>query len=461
MEVVFQAYQKRHAKLPKLPLLVKGLSKRESFSLLAADNELKRLVPLLAKKSGRILLEFCIFEQEEALFRSEILITKESQIHLLLLVEELLDSEFPEESKDEKKELMEQLIAAYEAEKSQPVEELPNQEESTVEVSEEEQEQTSIFAILAEGTDQSERAFENSQQSDSWIEPTKKEHSSSLSDRRQEPIQATKGNQRIQKRPVRKTKPSNEKREKPARRKGGLAKRRDLESDRRVAWRKIVWILGISLLFAAGSVGILFKSGLLGTANQVPSYETLIKKKNYDSALEEYPKKEKQLVTLLYKKQDKQSLKKLATAQHSDLAYFYLTFLKEDWEEVTKMTDIPQDATVQAMKGYAYLQEDQLTEAEIINRSIHSDVLAKQIVLKKKDLAYEAIHQENLGKAEEINNEIEDKQLTEDLVVAKSTMDLLKKYQADMRNTQLSVSDQQEAKENYQLWRKNLQQIGH
>ncbi|EOS7770578.1 hypothetical protein E5K28_RS13755, partial [Enterococcus hirae] len=67
---------------------------------------------------------------------------------------------------------------------------------------------------------------------------------------------------------------------------------------------------------------------------------------------------------------------------------------------------------------------------------------------------------QDITSAENINKEINDHDLKEDIEVAKSIINLLKKYKADQENTQLSEDERKEAKKNYEIWSENLKQLG-
>ncbi|EMF0131585.1 hypothetical protein OSF84_002785, partial [Enterococcus hirae] len=149
-----------------------------------------------------------------------------------------------------------------------------------------------------------------------------------------------------------------------------------------------------------------------------------------------------------------------ADTKHSKLALFYWSFLNKKWESVTEINGISQDTTIQAMKGYAYLAQGKLEEAELINEVLKNSTLEEQIDQFKKQLAYEKLRNQDITSAENINKEINDHDLKEDIEVAKSIINLLKKYKADQENTQLSEDERKEAKKNYEIWSENLKQLG-
>ena len=87
----------------------------------------------------------------------------------------------------------------------------------------------------------------------------------------------------------------------------------------------------------------------------------------------------------------------------------------------------------------------------MINKEIKSELLANQINKKQVDLAYKALRKD-VGKAESINKTLQNAELAEDIDVAKSILNLLKKYEEDKKNANLSSKEREEAEENYHMW---------
>jgi uncharacterized protein YjaG (DUF416 family) len=186
----------------------------------------------------------------------------------------------------------------------------------------------------------------------------------------------------------------------------------------------------------------------------------LLKKREYLEAYEQYPEKEGVLVETLYTDKNREVLEELSSKEKSKLADFYLNFLEENWEKVTSMKDVKLNETVQAMRGYAYLKQEKVTEAEIINKEIQNETLTEQINTQKKVEAYQLLKKKDVEAAEKINSTIKDTELTEDIKVTKSIPNLLNKYQSDRNNKELSDSERKEADENYKMWEENLKQLG-
>ena len=193
---------------------------------------------------------------------------------------------------------------------------------------------------------------------------------------------------------------------------------------------------------------------------ETSTYQVLLKEKRYDELVEKYPSKQEEVLTLLFDKKDKGALKKIAQKEHFPLAIFYFSFLDKDWATVTTLKNLPQDSDIVAMKGYAFLKQGKVEEAKLINQEIKNKTLGAQILSYQKDQAYAFIHKQELSHAEQLNQEIHDSQLAEDIKIAKSIVNLLQKYQNDQKNTNLPASEREEAAKNYDIWKKNLQQVG-
>ncbi|MBO6338644.1 hypothetical protein [Enterococcus faecalis] len=196
------------------------------------------------------------------------------------------------------------------------------------------------------------------------------------------------------------------------------------------------------------------------TAKKDISFEQLLSDQKFYNAIKAYPEKEQEIVEEAYRKEDKKSLEQLTEESKTELPSFYLAFLENDWKTVTSLKNLPQDSDILAMKGYAFLKQGKLEEAKLINKEMENKTLANQIKDYQKDQAYQAIHKEDIANAEKINKEINDPQLSEDIKIAKSIVNLLKKYQTDQNNKGLSENERKEASKNYELWKKNLQQVG-
>ncbi|MBO0455810.1 hypothetical protein JZO77_03530 [Enterococcus hulanensis] len=213
-------------------------------------------------------------------------------------------------------------------------------------------------------------------------------------------------------------------------------------------------------LVTIGSFAFIWFNGATSKADQSESYEVLLKKREYLEAFEQYPKKEAVLIEGLYTEKNQEALEELASKGDSKLSEFYLNFLEENWMAVTAMKGVKLSETVQAMRGYAYLKQNKLAEAEIINEEIQNETLENQINVQKKVQAYQFLKKKDIDAAEKINSDIKDSELTEDIKVTKSIVNLLNKYQADRNNKDLSDDERKEADENYKMWEENLKQLG-
>lgn len=222
--------------------------------------------------------------------------------------------------------------------------------------------------------------------------------------------------------------------------------------------KKIYMALIIVLFLFFTSFFVLNNHSSTSTDSQ--SYHELLKKKDYEKIIKQYPEKENELVEKLYSEKNSKELKELAEKSDSQIALFYWDFLNEHWQAVTTMKNVTPNETIQAMRGYAYLKQGKLDEAELINKEIDNQTLKDQIYQFKKQEAYKALHEKDIEKAEKINKEINDSELSEDIKVAKSMVNLLQKYEKDRSDSKLSEDERKEAENNYKMWSENLKQLG-
>ncbi|EOH86314.1 hypothetical protein [Enterococcus pallens] len=404
----------------KLGRLLPG---KKRYSLTEADEQLKEFASTLSvrKKPNYVIIE--IYDGEERIFRSEFLAGTDDSSNLRLLLLNLLETEFPDADEEEKSELLQRINQAYLAEQNVTNSHEKEYKEDPVPPLITIREKTSLISKATEDKETRELAPEELTGSVLF--------SPAVEENQVKP--KTKKN-RLPK--------------KPACHFAGFFS------------RKKKWLVLAAVLFIVAGVGIpFFVTGSIGF-NQKESYSELVKEGKYSQALKEYPEEEMNLVEQLYSQKESKELKRLADKYHSKMALFYWAFLNQKWSQVTEIKGITQDTTIQAMKGYAYLAQGKLEEAELINKVLENDTLSDQIKQAKKAVAYEKLRDQDIAAAEAINKEIKDSELTEDIQVAKSIVNLLKKYQSDKENTKLSESERKEAQSNFELWLSNLEQLG-
>lgn len=225
-----------------------------------------------------------------------------------------------------------------------------------------------------------------------------------------------------------------------------------------VSWKKIG--IGVLIFSCIGLSAFFFLKNDTSVAKKDTSYEQLFQEGNYQQLLKKYPEKEQTLIEQLYQEGNEKGLEEVAKQATDNLAQFYLSFYRKDWEKVTTLKELPQEKDVLSMKGYAFLKQGKLEEAKLINEAIKNETLTQQIEAYELTQAYKALREGNVSTAEKINKEIANKQLSDDISVVKSILNLMKKYAEDKENKKLSEAERKEAQQNYDDWKKNLQQIG-
>lgn len=409
MYVIFGTGKKRIGKF---------LPNKKRYSLVEADEQLKAFAQTvqLRKNPNYVIIE--IYDSEDMIFRSEFEAGTDESSNLRVLLLYLLKTEFPEADEEEKSELLQRINQAYldETNVSNEYEELKVTEDLAPRVT-----------II---------------EKESPIERSSVEKVTNVeTERAKLPLKEEKGQVNTEEDEVRSLK-------KPAVRNAGFFV------------RKKKWLFFVvAFLLISGTGMTFFVTGSIGS-NQKESYSELVKAEKYRQVLQDYPEEESQLVERLYSRKNSKELKRLAESCHSKIALFYWSFLNKKWKQVIEIEGISQDTTIQAMRGYAYLAQGKLEEAELINKVLKNDTLSDRINQAKKIEAYEKLRYQDISAAETINKEIQDSELEEDIQVAKSIMNLLKKYKADKSNRKLSEAERKEAQNNFDLWTSNLEQLG-
>lgn len=395
--------------------LGKFLPSKKRYTLIEADNQLKLFTKTLSvrKKPNYVIIE--IYDDEEMIFRSDFVAGTDESNNLRLLLLNLLKTEFPDVDEEEKSELLQRINHAYLAE-TNPINDYERKAE--------EEPAPQIITIVEKTPTEAEAPKES-------VLPVEEGKKPSLDETKI--VHETKKKQ--------------------------ISKKPAFDFAGFFVKKKRLLVLILALLILSGAGITLFVTGSNGS-NQQESYSELVKEGKYSQALNEYPDEESKLIEQLYSKKKSKTLKSLADDHHSKMARFYWAFLNKKWNQVTEIKGINQDTTVQAMRGYAYLAQGKLEEAELINKVLKNDTLNDQIYQARKDRAYQNLRDQDISAAELINKEINDPELEEDIKVAKSIVNLLKKYQADKSNSKLSETDRKEAEKNFELWTSNLEQLG-
>lgn len=383
------------------------MNPKKKYSLLEADNQLRRFSETLSKSTKKNTLIIKIYDNDEMIFRSEFVVGTDESNNLIVLLMYLLETEFSEENEEDKSKFLKRVNEAYlvEEQAAYQHDEDPIPGISIIEKFTDTQNEISNKKIFTENSMiQKENNYENKKNLFS-------------------------------------------KKERPAIDFPGLFQQ----------YKKILMFIVIFLMIGT-SYTLFLKYSLKD--NQRESYLELVDHGKYSQALQDYPEKETNLIETLYSQKKSKELKELADTKHSNLAFFYLLFLEKQWKTITELQDIPVNEETQGMLAYAYLKQGKIEEAELINQELNSDVLKEQIQAAKKEAAYQAIQEKEIEKAEQINQELQDETLREDISVAKSIINLLEKYQKDQKDMQLSASERKEAENNYHFWEEKLQHLG-
>lgn len=193
---------------------------------------------------------------------------------------------------------------------------------------------------------------------------------------------------------------------------------------------------------------------------QKGSFTQLLEAGQFEDAMEKYPKKIETILDYLFEKNLIKELKKMNKSQNTDLGDFYLSFLNKEWGTVIEKKVVATTKERQSILAYAYMQTGKMEEAEIINDVLQSKTLTEQLTSAKVSQAYQAIQNGELDKARKINEEVKNEALESSISTAQIAVTLLKKYELDSSNKELSPEEQAEAKKNVEALKIQLKEIG-
>lgn len=181
-------------------------------------------------------------------------------------------------------------------------------------------------------------------------------------------------------------------------------------------------------------------------------WKRLIEEQGYLKAAERYPEKRHELIDYLTEKKEFTWLKEINEYYPTKDAQFDLAFFDKKWENVIKIQ--PENLTDkrQVMLAFAYLELNQIAEAEILNKRLESDELTLKIeqIYFKQGLSFLKEQKiEETKKNLALIKEEETKRLLQIYIDHASIMiDFIHLYQTN------------EDKENQLLWEQRLAKLG-
>lgn len=92
------------------------MNHKKKYSLLEADNQLRRFSETLSKSTKKNTLIIKMYDNDEMIFRSEFVVGTDESSNLIVLLMYLLETEFSEENEEDKSELLQRVNEAYLAE---------------------------------------------------------------------------------------------------------------------------------------------------------------------------------------------------------------------------------------------------------------------------------------------------------------------------------------------------------
>ena len=188
------------------------------------------------------------------------------------------------------------------------------------------------------------------------------------------------------------------------------------------------------------------------TTTEEQEWANLIEAQAYLQAATEYPEKRHELIDYLTEQQEFTWLKEINEYYPTADAQFDLAFFEKNWEVVIETSPENLSDKRKVMLAFAYIELEQLAEAEILNKYLESEELSKKLdqnylqkglfFLKQKKIAETTKHLE-LIQEEEVK-----KILQTYIEQASIIIDFIELYQ------------QNEDPENQLLWEQRLEMIG-
>lgn len=252
------------------------------------------------------------------------------------------------------------------------------------------------------------------------------------------------------------------------------------QKNKKIKWPKIgmtkkttkIVLIVVPILIFSSTVSVLFFNSFssdpkasqsnseVSSSVESDGYKKLIEQKNYLKAYNDYPKNQSEILALLVKDNNKAGLKEIAEGADSKEAFFDYYFLNKEWKKVIEYQVVSKSKERQAMLAYAYIQEGKIEEAEIINEVLMNKELTLQMEEYKLTSAYKAIQDGKVDEAKKMNETLKNDDLEAALSNAQIAVTLLKKYEKDSSDPNLSPEVQNEAKKNAEAMRVQLKEIG-
>ncbi|OQO88257.1 hypothetical protein BH739_04675 [Enterococcus casseliflavus] len=176
------------------------------------------------------------------------------------------------------------------------------------------------------------------------------------------------------------------------------------------------------------------------------SWESLLASENYSQALKNYPEKKQEMYEELVDERKFDVLYKLTDYFSKEDIAFDQAFSEEAWEQAIayEQGQLTEERRIQLL--YAYLQLDQLEEAEILLSYIEEDV-ASLVAEAWQKRAINYLRQGNMKEAKKIVDRQQTKKLDELYEIALLYQEMIQFYQ------------EKEDSDNLSIWEKRLKEL--
>lgn len=217
-------------------------------------------------------------------------------------------------------------------------------------------------------------------------------------------------------------------------------------------WHRWLWGIPVMVVIACIVAGFAYQKGNSAQVKVQPTYQQLLKAKDYKKIAKIYPNRVDGLEKELDQDKDDSGLAELADAGNEP-AKFDLAFVKQQWSKVIDASDFPLNKEEKAKLAVAYALSGNSKAALIINDELKSQSLSELIFLSM-------IHQGQLSEADQMLQRSPDSKLSTILDAAKKYQAAYEKSAKDASNPKLSNEVREKATADKKNWLQLRQSLG-
>lgn len=163
--------------------------------------------------------------------------------------------------------------------------------------------------------------------------------------------------------------------------------------------------------------------------NEKRNFNELVEEKYYLEAAEQFPDQLIEIESTILERNDFEQLAKFQEAYPTTEGEFDLAYHQKDWQKVVAFDSATLTDKRKSMLAIAYLELNQMEEAEILNKHLQSEQIEKRIKQAKFLHAISSIQSGDIQQAEAIQKSLQDNRLSELIETAKVCQEMITFYQ--------------------------------